>query len=296
MQAVQPFIIKTILLTVLALFAFAANSVLCRYALMDGSLDAASFTELRLLSGAVVLMAIVAFRYRKKTIPANARGSWFAALMLFCYACSFSYGYLAVEAGMGTLVLFGAVQITMILLSLYSGQTLHNTEWLGVVIAFSGLVYLVFPEDNVSTLSGLLLMVIAGMSWAVYSIKGKSSHYALLDTSYNFSRTIPFIVILGLFTFQHAHYSYTGVMLAIISGSITSAIGYAIWYTALTGLSSAQAAVVQLLVPVLAGFGGVIFLSEVLSQRLIIASLLILGGIFMVILGRYYLAHVEVKP
>lgn len=279
-------LIKTITFTVLALVAFAANSVLGRLALGEKTIDAANFTTIRLLSGAIVLLVILQFSGKKNN--SSTKGSWLAAIMLFLYAAPFSFAYITLDTGTGALILFGAVQITMILLSLISGNKLHVTEWMGVTIAFIGFVYLVLPGVSTPSVIGFSLMTLAGVAWGIYTLKGRGSVNPLADTAYNFARTIPLVIILTVITYQTAHVSSKGILLAILSGGITSGIGYTVWYTALGGLSATQAAVVQLSVPVIAALGGVIFVSEKISLRLTLSALLILGGILMVILGRYY--------
>lgn len=279
-------LIKTITFTVLALVAFAANSVLGRLALGEKTIDAANFTTIRLLSGAIVLLVILQFSGKKNN--SSTKGSWLAAIMLFLYAAPFSFAYITLDTGTGALILFGAVQITMILLSLISGNKLHVTEWMGVTIAFIGFVYLVLPGVSTPSVIGFSLMTLAGVAWGIYTLKGRGSVNPLADTAYNFARTIPLVIILTVITYQTAHVSSKGILLAILSGGITSGIGYTVWYTALGGLSVTQAAVVQLSVPVIAALGGVIFVSEKISLRLTLSALLILGGILMVILGRYY--------
>ncbi|MBL4594329.1 MAG: EamA family transporter [Flavobacteriales bacterium] len=277
---------KTSVLTGLALVAFAANSVLCRLALGNEAIDAASFTVIRLLSGAAVLFLII--RITQKKSESSAKGSWIASLMLFLYAISFSYAYISLDTGTGALILFGSVQITMILLSLISGARLHTTEWAGVIIAFAGFVYLILPGVTTPSTAGFLLMAVAGVAWGIYTLKGRSSHNPLMDTAYNFFRTIPLVILVSLFTFSHANYSSEGVLLALLSGGITSGVGYTIWYIALGGLSATQAAVVQLLVPVIAAMGGVMFMSEIITLRLTISAAMVLGGVLMVVLGKYY--------
>lgn len=279
-------LLKTSLLTGLALIAFAANSVLCRLALGSGAIDASSFTIIRLLSGAIVLCIILSMKGRNKGV--SSKGSWTAGFMLFLYAITFSYAYLSVDTGTGALILFGAVQITMILLSLMSGTRLHISEWTGVIVAFTGFIYLVLPSVTTPSINGLLLMTVSGVAWGVYTLKGRSSKNPLMDTTYNFLRTIPFAVLLVVFTLHKLNYSSEGIILALLSGAITSGVGYTIWYIALTSLSSTQAAVIQLSVPVIAALGGVIFVSETITTRLIISAAIVLGGILMVILGKYY--------
>ncbi|MCH7506656.1 MAG: DMT family transporter [Proteobacteria bacterium] len=270
----------------MALIAFAANSVLCRLALGEETIDAASFTVIRLLSGALVLLAILAFSNDKEA--SASKGSWSASLMLFVYAVAFSFAYISLDTGTGALILFGSVQITMILLSLVSGNRLHLSEWVGVIIAFTGFVYLVLPEVTSPSVMGFLLMIAAGIAWGMYTLKGRGSAHPLKDTAYNFLRTIPLVIILLVITIQDAHYSAAGVLLAVLSGGIASGIGYTIWYIALGGLSTTQAAVVQLSVPVIAAFGGVLFVSEAITARLTLSASMVLGGILLVVLGRFY--------
>ena len=275
---------KPLVFTTLALIAFAANSVLCRLALGGEAIDAAGFTCIRLLSGAIVLLCILKWGGNKNR--SSTKGSWSAAFMLFLYAVTFSFAYLTLNTGTGALILFGSVQITMILRSHLSGTRLLLMEWVGVVVAFSGIVYLVLPGVTAPSLTGFSLMTLAGIARGLYSLKGRGSTNPLSDTSDNFLRSIPFVIVLGLFFFHDAHITRQGIILAAISGSITSGIGYTLWYVALRGLSATQAAVVQLSVPVIAGFGGVVFVSEQISLRLTLSALLTLGGILMVILGR----------
>ncbi|WP_281560679.1 DMT family transporter [Thalassomonas sp. RHCl1] len=269
-----------------ALFAFAGNSVLCRLALGDSAIDAASFTAIRLFSGIIMLGVILLATKSNQTPP--AKGSWSAAFMLFLYAVTFSFAYISLDTGTGALILFGAVQLTMIMASLLSGIKLHATEWLGTLIAFSGFVYLVQPSLSTPSFTGFVLMTIAGIAWGVYTLKGRGSNSPLADTSYNFLRTLPFLLLLVLPMLYNSHLSRDGILLAVLSGAIASGIGYAVWYIALRGLSVIQAAVVQLLVPIIAALGGVIFANEVISLQLMLSSLMVLGGILIVLLGRYY--------
>lgn len=285
--------LKTSLLTSLALIAFAANSVLCRLALGNESIDASSFTVIRLLSGAFALFII--FCMNGNRTEASSKGSWSASFLLFTYAITFSIAYLSVDTGTGALILFGSVQITMILLSIASGTRLHASEWLGLIMAFTGFIYLIYPSISSPSINGLILMTISGISWGLYTLMGKRSKNPLMDTTYNFVRTIPFVVVLAVFTIQHISYSSEGVILAILSGAITSGIGYTIWYIALRDLSSTQAAVVQLSVPVIASVGGVLFVSESVTQRLIVSAIIVLSGILMVILGKYYFTKYKVQ-
>ena len=279
-------LLKTSLLSGLSLIAFAANSVLCRLALGTGSIDPASFTNIRMMAGAVVLFIILRFQANKNSV--TSKGSWFASFALFAYAVTFSYAYVSVDTGTGALILFGTVQITMILLSIISGERLHITEWCGAVIAFTGFVYLIIPTVSSPSIYGFLLMVIAGISWALYTLSGRSSKNPLMDTTYNFIRTLPFIAIFFVITIKDINFTSQGLILAVLSGGLTSGIGYTIWYIALKGLTATQAAVIQLFVPVIAAIGGVLFVAESMTLRLIVSTCVVLGGILMVVLGRYY--------
>ncbi|PCI58418.1 MAG: EamA family transporter [Gammaproteobacteria bacterium] len=274
----------------MALIAFAANSVLCRLALGNGIIDASSFTGIRLLSGAVALFVILSIKggIKGSNKGSSSKGSWTASFTLFLYAITFSYAYLSLDTGTGALILFGSVQITMIMLSLISGTRLHLIEWSGVIIAFTGFIYLILPNITTPSINGFILMTVSGISWGIYTLKGRGSKNPLMDTTYNFLRTIPFVALLAVFTMQNMNYSSEGIVLALISGAITSGVGYTIWYIVLGSLSSTQAAVIQLSVPVIAAIGGVIFVSEVITVRLIISTCIVLSGILMVVLGKYY--------
>lgn len=276
----------TILYTILALIAFAANSILGRLALAEQTIDASSFTIIRLFSGALMLLILLKLNQPKKTT--QQQGSWRGAGALFLYAITFSWAYVSLQTGTGALILFGSVQLTIILLSLFSGTRLKWSEWGGVLLAFAGFVYLILPGVSAPSPIGFVLMSIAGMGWGVYTLIGRTSTAPLADTAFNFARTIPFLgltLLLVLLT-QTGQLSRQGVLLAIASGAITSGIGYAMWYQALRGLTAVQSGVVQLLVPVIAALGGILFVGEILSTRLIIASIMILGGILLVVLAR----------
>ena len=263
--------------------------MLCRVALDENLIDAASFTVIRLLSGIVILLAIIlSNKAEQQKITSKAKGSWLAAIMLFIYASAFSFGYISLDTGTGALVLFGAVQITMIITSVISGNKLHWSEWLGLAIAFSGFVYLITPSLSTPSLIGFILMSVSGMAWAFYTLLGRTSKNPLADTSYNFMRTLPFLLVLFVFGLNNSHITSQGVVLAVFSGAIASGIGYFVWYIALTGLSVSQAAVVQLFVPIIAAIGGVIFTGELVTLRLIESSALVLGGILTVIISRGY--------
>lgn len=273
--------------TLVSLFAFAGNSVLCRLALGEEAIDAASFTSIRLLSGIIFLAVLL--KLTSGADSSSSKGSWSASLMLFIYAVAFSFAYVSLETGTGALILFGLVQMTMISIGLYQGNKLHAMEWFGVLLAFSGLVYLMMPGLGAPSLNGFILMAVAGIAWGIYTLAGKGSTNPINDTAYNFYRTLPFVFVLTLVTFQQAELSNKGILLAILSGALASGLGYAIWYMALKGLSGTQAAVVQLFVPVIAAIGGVVFADEAFSLRLALSALLILGGILAVVLGRHAL-------
>lgn len=277
---------KIIICIIFALLAFAGNSVLCRLALGENTIDAASFTSIRLLSGIIMLIALVSLSSKKS--ESVSRGSWFAALMLFVYALAFSYAYISLDTGIGALILFGSVQIAMIIIGIITGNKLHTIEWIGLIIAFSGIVYLVAPSLTTPSLSGFILMMIAGTAWAFYTLKGRGSKNPLRDTAYNFLRTSPLLVLLIIFALQNAHISTEGMILAILSGAITSGLGYSVWYVALTGLTVTQAAVIQLFAPVIAAIGGVVFTHEDITLHLVLSSCLVLGGVLTVILGKRY--------
>jgi drug/metabolite transporter (DMT)-like permease len=281
--------IKTIALTSFSLVAFAANSVLCRLALKEGEIDPASFTMVRLLAGVIVLMVILKSTNRRGSD--SSTGNWKAALMLFIYAAAFSFAYVTLDTATGALILFGAVQLTMVFAGWIKGARLTWVEWLGMTVAFGGLVYLVLPGVTAPTPMGFGLMASAGAAWGLYTLMGRYSTDPLADTTYNFARSLPFLIALVAVTAigstDNFRFSVNGVLLAVISGGIASGIGYAIWYTALRGLSGTVAAVVQLAVPAIAALGGVVFVSESISQRLLISAAMTLGGIFLVTTQRH---------
>jgi drug/metabolite transporter (DMT)-like permease len=270
----------TILLTSLAMIAFASNSLLNRLALGGNTIDAVSYTAIRLTSGAIVLWLIAYFQKNK------VAGNWISAFMLFTYAIAFSFAYLSLSIGTGALILFGSVQVTMILAALRSGERPHLLEWLGVFLALGGLVYLVFPGIKAPSPLGSALMVIAGIAWGIYSLRGRGVSSPLASTAGNFLLSVPFILTVWLFRAGNLHVSQSGMLLAAASGAIASGVGYVIWYAALRGLTATRAAIVQLSVPVLAGWAGVVFLAEDVSLRLILAGLLILGGIALAATAR----------
>ncbi len=272
---------RIVALTVLALVAFAGNSLLCRAALATTTIDAASFTTIRLLSGAVVLWLLVALRGAKR----SGAGSWRSALALFVYAAGFSFSYVQLSAAVGALILFGTVQTTMIGYGLWSGERLRAVQIGGLVVALAGLFGLMLPGLSAPPLIGALLMVCAGVAWGVYSLRGKGAGDPLQVTAGNFIRSVPMAMVVSVTFIHHAAIDPAGVVYAILSGALASGVGYAVWYTALPLLKSTTAATVQLSVPVIASLGGVLFLGESLTLRLVAASLAIIGGIALVVLS-----------
>jgi drug/metabolite transporter (DMT)-like permease len=269
-------------LTLLSMLAFAGNSLLCRAAFNSSGIDAASFTAIRVASGAAALFMIVRTRSSKRE-PA---GSWTSAFALFVYAAAFSYAYVSLTAATGALLLFGAVQATMIGFGLYSGEHLHGRQIAGLVCALLGLVGLLLPGLAAPPLAGSVLMLAAGVAWGVYTLRGKGRGDPLRVTAGNFLRAVVFAAALSVAALPWATLDGTGVAYAVASGALTSGIGYAIWYTALPRLKVASAATVQLSVPVIAAAGGIVLLGEPATVRLLMASIAILGGIALVILGR----------
>ena len=280
----KPSPLQTVLLTTLTMIAFASNSLLNRLALGQQTIDAASYTTIRLISGAVMLF-LIANLQKKNNVPI-LRGSWLSAGFLFLYAITFSFAYLSLTTGTGALILFGSVQVTMLIAALRNGERPQIVEWLGLSLALGGLVYLVFPGLAAPSLLGSALMVTAGIAWGFYSIRGRGSQNPLADTAGNFVYTVPMILLIRLLTLGNVHLSTNGVLLATLSGALSSGVGYVIWYMALRGLTTTRAAIVQLSVPVIAAWSGVLLLSENISVRLLIAGGLILGGIGLSVLSR----------
>jgi len=273
---------RIFILTFVAMTAFAGNSLLCRLALKETRIDPASFTLIRIISGAIALQIIL----RVRTRPRGKAGSWPSALALFVYAAAFSFAYVTLSAGTGALLLFGAVQATMIIWALREGEQLRMPQRLGLALALGGLVALVFPGLSAPPLGGSLLMLSAGIAWGVYSLRGKVAGDPASATAGNFLRAVPMAVVLSAVFLPWARLDRAGVSYAIFSGAIASGVGYAIWYTVLPSLRAARAATVQLSVPVLAAVGGILFLGEQITLRAVLASIAILGGIALVTLER----------
>ena len=266
----------TAALTAFALVAFAANSLLCRMALGTSAIDAASFTSIRLASGAAALLVLGRLSSGRHHSPGPP---WRSAIALFAYALSFSLAYESLETGTGALVLFGSVQATMLGAALATGERPRRQEWVGLALAAVGLVYLVFPGLTAPPLGGSALMTVSGISWGCYSLWGRRATDPIGDTALNFTRGLPLAVLVSLATVGRANVSAPGAMLAVLSGALASGLGYVVWYYALPRLTATRAATVQLAVPVLAAVGGVAVLSEGVSLRLFVSGLLILGGV-----------------
>lgn len=282
LRAASPWL-RTALLTTLAMIAFAANSLLCRLALQQRLIDAASFGSIRLLAGALTLAVILRLG-RDRSTPAAA--DWLAAAALFAYVALFSFAYLSLPAGTGALILFGAVQLTMFGAGLHAGERFRGIAWCGLALAVAGLVYLVSPGLAAPPPGGAAMMAAAGIAWGVYSLRGRGVADPLASTAANFLRAAPLALLLSLALAADARADAAGVALAVVSGAVTSGIGYVIWYAALGGLSAMRAATVQLSVPPIAAFGGVLLLSEPVGIRLVLASVAILGGVALVLASK----------
>jgi drug/metabolite transporter (DMT)-like permease len=271
-------------LTAAAMVAFAANSVLCRLALKSTRIDPATFTSIRLVSGALMLALIMLAR--KDGL--RGKGNWFSAAALFAYAAAFAFAYIGLSAGAGALLLFTAVQTTMLLHALRRGERLAALQWFGFAVSLSGLVALLLPGITAPPLTSAVLMLGAGIAWGIYSIRGRGCADPAGETAANFARSLPMTATLSalLLLFKSCTFDGIGALYAVLSGAMASGLGYAIWYSALRGLSGTSAAVVQLSVPVLAALGGVAFLGEAITLRLVLTSIAILGGIGMVVVRR----------
>ena len=273
---------RIISLTSLAMIAFAGNSLLCRQALIHTAIDPASFTTIRLVSGALVLWLLVRVQ---KDAPAG-EGSWASAFALFTYAAGFSFAYISLSAASGALLLFGAVQATMISYGIWSGERLRLLQTFGVLLAFGGLVGMLLPGLSAPPMLGALLMIGAGVAWGVYSLLGKGAGDPIRVTAGNFMRAVPITLLLSILTLNLATVDLAGLYYAVASGALASGMGYAIWYTVLPALKNTSAASVQLSVPVIAALGGIVFLGEPVTLRLMLASVAILGGIALVIVQK----------
>ncbi|MGZ3691105.1 MAG: DMT family transporter [Pseudobdellovibrio sp.] len=274
--------LKLILLTALTMIAFAANSILCRLALVNPENAPMSFTIVRLAAGALVLLFFF-FKLRKAETFQLNRKTFLGPAMLFSYAIFFSLAYVQITAGTGALILFACVQITMMVAAFIKKQILSPKQKIGFTLAFCGLVYLLLPGLNAPPMQAALLMTIAGISWGVYSLNGQGAKNPVLATARNFVLTLPVVIVLAFI--YPLQLTAEGWKLAVLSGAITSGLGYVLWYAVLKDLVTSTAAIVQLSVPAVAAFGGVLFLGEDVHFRLVVASLLIIGGIIIKILN-----------
>jgi drug/metabolite transporter (DMT)-like permease len=277
--------IRTLLLTSGALVAFAANSLLARMALGAHTIDPSTYAAIRFGSGAVLLLVLAAAAPRREPL---LTGDWSAAAWLFAYAVPFSFAYVSLGTGTGALILFGAVQTTMLAAALASGERIRPTRWVGLALAVAGLVYLVWPGLGGPSVSGSLLMGLAGMAWGVYSLRGRHARAPLTATARNFLYVLPLLcgVALAALAAGAVRITAAGLSLAVLSGGVASGLGYVLWYGALRRLSASRAAIVQLLVPVLASLGGVLVLDEAVTWRLVLSSGLILGGVGLALQAR----------
>lgn len=281
---------RIVLLTVIAMIAFASNSLLCRVALKHTAIDPASFTTVRLVSGALALWLVVRLRASGAPVSLSGRGNWPSALALYAYAAGFSFAYVNLPAASGALLLFGAVQATMIGRGIAAGERLAPRQLAGLLLALAGLVGMLLPGLTAPPLAGALLMMGAGVAWGIYSLRGKGARDATGVTAGNFVRAAPIAVAMSAAIALAGSDGVTadgaGLAYAVASGALTSGIGYALWYAVLPSLRATSAATVQLSVPVIAALGGVAFLGEALTLRLVLASAAILGGIALVILQK----------
>lgn len=281
--------LRTIALTALAMFAFAANSLLCRFALeVPTRIDPASFGSLRLVSGAVMLVLVSGLAARTDTaaVP-RAKADWLAAIALWAYVACFSFAYLTLTAGTGALILFGAVQLTMFAVGLHAGERFPLAAWGGLSLAVAGFAWLVSPGLAAPPPLSAALMAAAGVAWGVYSLRGRHSQASpVVATASNFVIAAPLALALSLIDGSHFYASAGGVALAVASGALTSGLGYVIWYAALRGLTAIRAATVQLSVPVIAALGGTLLMAEAITPRLVVASIAIIGGVAVVLTSR----------
>ncbi|MFK0035422.1 DMT family transporter [Pseudomonas monteilii] len=269
--------------TIFSLSAFAANSVLCRLALRSGDIDPDSFTTIRLLAGALALLPLC-LKPLKSRSPS---GTWRGGFHLFVYAYLFSLAYVQLAAGVGALILFGAVQITMFALGMKGGEKLQLRVVMGMLVAFSGLIVLLAPGGSAPPLTSALFMAAAGIAWGCYCVLGKRSESPARDTAGNFLRSLPLMGIVAVISLSQANLQVTptGAIYAAVSGVLASGAGYVVWYAVVKRLRAQTAAILQLSVPVLASAAGVILLNEPLSARMVIASLIVLGGIALALVG-----------
>ncbi len=274
--------LKTLALTAVTMVAFAGNSILCRVALRETSIDPATFTFVRIVSGALVLLLMVTFRKS----PTATKQNWPSAIALFTYAAAFSFAYVSLSTGTGALLLFGAVQLTMVGAGIRNGETVRPIQLIGLCVAIAGLVYLVSPGITAPPWMSALMMLMSGIAWGIYSLRGRTSPEPVMMTARNFMGAAPMVLVLMIFHRPWTHLDSGGILLGVASGALASALGYILWYTVLPSLRAIRAASVQLSVPVIAALGGFLFLNEQITARLMMASIAILGGIYLVLVKR----------
>lgn len=274
--------VNLFLLTLFALVAFAGNSLLCRLALKETQIDAASFNTIRLVSGALVLTLIVVFQNARKVTLTPSKHSLLSALSLFVYAAGFTFAYIDLSAATGALLLFGSVQLTMLSYAIYSGERLSLTQTLGLALALLGLLFLLLPESTAPSITEAVLMMLAGIAWGAYSILGKYSSEPTKTAAQSFVFSLPLTLMLSLILLEQISLDLTGAIYAVVSGAVTSGLGYAIWYRVLPFLKSTVAASAQLSVPPLTAIGGALFIGESITLELMASTLAIIGGIALV--------------
>lgn len=278
--------IKFIFLILISLLFLALNSIFCKLALSTSSIDPYSFTFFRLFFGAITL--ILLYFYKIKKISILPKANWLSSFMLFLYAICFSYSFLDINAGLGTLLLFAVVQIVMVVFSLFYKEKINLQKIIGILLALFGLVYLLYPKESFEvSLFHAFLMIIAGIAWAVYSVLGKKSSDALYNTMDNFTKSLVFVGIFYiLFLPQNSFVTTNGLLLAFISGSLTSAIGYVLWYMVLPKMQFVTAGIIQLFVPIISIIISIIFLNESLTLTLLLSTIIIFTGILLTIFSR----------
>ena len=271
-----------ILLNIIALIFLASNSILCKLAIINLNADAYSFTFLRLVFAALTLFFIVTLK--EKTVSLNLKRNWINPFFLFLYAISFSYAYINLDAGLGTLILFAFVQLTISLYAIFKREKIYLKQYFGIFIAFLGLVYLFYPKDDFSiSIEGFLLITISGISWGIYTILGKKSNNPLKDTNENFIKSVPFLFIFIFIFPVNIQINSDGLILSFLSGAVTSAIGYFIWYKVLNNITIITAGVIQLIIPIIAIALSILLLNEPITITLIVSTTLILIGIYLTI-------------
>lgn len=275
-------ILRLTITTSIVMIAFAGNSLLCRVALTTTNIDAASFTTIRIVSGAITLFILILLGQRTRSVG----GNWLSAMALFGYAAGFSFAYLELSAATGALLLFGAVQCTMIGYGLMKGERMNLIETMGVFIAVAGLVGLLLPGLSTPPILSAMMMLGAGVSWGIYSLRGRGVSDATRETAGNFVRAIPFALFASIVSLPNMQIDLSGAVYAVLSGAVASGLGYAIWYAVLPLMRATSAATVQLTVPALAAIGGIAFLNESITLQLGLASTAILGGVGIYILSK----------